>query len=1124
MRIPGMTAVVVLAALISHPARAQRQAAADTPATQPATPPLHPGTLYMVGYSHLDTQWRWIYPEVIGTYIPATMHDNFDLFEKYPHYIFNWTGANRYRLMKEYYPADFEKVKKYVAAGRWFPAGSAWEESLVDEPSAEAIVREVLYGNEFFRRELGKASDEMMLPDTFGFPASLPTILAHCGIKGFSTAKLTWGSAVGIPFNIGKWIGPDGRFIVAAMNAGAKGGYGAKVLSDPTTNPSWTTNLEANGQRDGLYIEYRYYGRGDRGGAPDEKSVALVEKALSEPGPIKVISATGAQMFDALTPEQIEKMPSYTGDLLLTNHSAGTPTSQAFQKWLNRKNELLADDAERASVAAELLGGQTYPLDKITDGWHLLMAGQFHDLLAGTALPKAIEYTWADGILARNELTTVRNDAVGAVCRGLDTRGSNVPLVVYNPLSVEREDVVESSVLFPAHGLSQPHQGDAPDAITAIGPDGKAVPAQVLSNNSGVLRVAILAHVPSVGFAVYGLQAGASAASSELKVTEDSLENHRYRVRLDENGDVAEIFDKRAKKELLAAPARLEFLSENSTDYPAWNVKYADRIAPPIDYVDRPAQTRIVESGPVRVGIEVTRHARGSTIVQSIRLAAGDAGNRVEFDTHIDWHSPGVVLKAAFPLTVANPMATYNWEAGTIQRGNNDPKKFEVPSHQWFDLTDTDNSYGVSVLEDCKYASDKPSNNTLRLTLIRTSRVVPTRYPDQATQDFGRHHFTYALSGHVGDWREGDTQWEAMRLNQPLTAFVDPAHEGPLGKTFSLLSLSTRQVAVRAVKLAEDGDRIIVRLQELSGKAASVRIQTGAISPVNVEEVDGQERHIGAAADTIDMNGYALRAFSLIPWQPTAGSNHQPALSAPQSQPLSLPFNVDVITQRGAADRAVKAKFDEAGDSLPAEMLPTSWQTEGIHFQFGTAGAPNAIECRGQTLSLPAGKFNRIYLLAAAADGEAKATFVCGDRPTALTIQDWSGYIGLTDNRVWKLADRPEWDHDWQQRFIGLTPGYVRSDPVAWYSSHRHGPDGADEIYQYCYLFKYRVDVPEGATSLTLPIEPRVKVLAASAAFDDNDTAIAPTQSWPWEGLAFTNPPPPPIETAPLPKSHHTNH
>src|ERR1035437_1854407 len=82
-------------------------------------------TLYVVGYAHLDTQWRWEYPTTIGQYIKNTMLFNFDLFEKYPHYIFNFSGANRYRMMKEYYPAEFAKVKEYVAKGRWFPAGSA---------------------------------------------------------------------------------------------------------------------------------------------------------------------------------------------------------------------------------------------------------------------------------------------------------------------------------------------------------------------------------------------------------------------------------------------------------------------------------------------------------------------------------------------------------------------------------------------------------------------------------------------------------------------------------------------------------------------------------------------------------------------------------------------------------------------------------------------------------------------------------------------------------------------------------------------------------------------------------------------------------------------------------------
>src|SRR5947209_20235850 len=101
-------------------------------------------TLYVVGYAHLDTQWRWEYPQVIQEYLPKTMRNNFALFEKYPNYIFNFTGANRYRLMKEYYPADFERLKQYVAAGRWFPAGSSMEEGDVNSPNAESIIRQIL--------------------------------------------------------------------------------------------------------------------------------------------------------------------------------------------------------------------------------------------------------------------------------------------------------------------------------------------------------------------------------------------------------------------------------------------------------------------------------------------------------------------------------------------------------------------------------------------------------------------------------------------------------------------------------------------------------------------------------------------------------------------------------------------------------------------------------------------------------------------------------------------------------------------------------------------------------------------------------------------------------------------
>src|SRR5271154_6763539 len=203
-------------------------------------------TLYVVGYAHLDTEWRWEYPQVIDEYIRKTMEDNFKLFDKYPHYIFNFSGANRYRFMKEYFPADFARVKKYVDEGKWFPAGSSMEEGDVNAPSAEGIIRQILYGNEWFRREFGKASAEYMLPDCFGFPASLPTILAHSGVKGFSTQKLVWGSSApgggpdsrertpeGTPFNVGVWVGPDGESVLAGLNPGSYGGGINSDLSKP---------------------------------------------------------------------------------------------------------------------------------------------------------------------------------------------------------------------------------------------------------------------------------------------------------------------------------------------------------------------------------------------------------------------------------------------------------------------------------------------------------------------------------------------------------------------------------------------------------------------------------------------------------------------------------------------------------------------------------------------------------------------------------------------------------------------------------------------------------------------------------------------------------------------------
>src|SRR5690242_3403568 len=286
----------------------QKKATIATPAIDLSKQP----TLYVVGYAHLDTEWRWEYPQTINEYLSKTLRNNFALSDKYPHYVFNFTGANRYRLMKEYYPADFARLKQYVAAGRWFPAGSSMEEGDVNSPNAESIIRQILYGNNWFRKEFGMASDEYMLPDCFGFPASLPSILAHAGIKGFSTQKLSsaWQPAphvggpdspektpAGIPFNVGIWEGTDGRTVIAALNPLS---YGSNVQYDISKAPppppgpdpglteqqnqqrtrrqeDWPQRIQTNGNLTGIFADYHYVGTGDVGGSPNESSVKLME-------------------------------------------------------------------------------------------------------------------------------------------------------------------------------------------------------------------------------------------------------------------------------------------------------------------------------------------------------------------------------------------------------------------------------------------------------------------------------------------------------------------------------------------------------------------------------------------------------------------------------------------------------------------------------------------------------------------------------------------------------------------------------------------------------------------------------------------------------------------------------
>jgi alpha-mannosidase len=1130
-------------------------------------------TLYVVGYAHLDTEWRWEYPQVIDEYIRKTMEDNFKLIDKYPHYVFNFSGANRYRFMKEYYPADFARLKTYVDQGRWFPAGSSMEEGDVNTPSAESIIRQVLYGNDWFRKELGKASAEYMLPDCFGFPSSLPTILAHSGVKGFSTQKLVWGSSApvggieslektpeGTPFNVGVWVGPDGESVLAGLNPGPYDGGVETDLSKPlpplppdaaleetrkklqairakldqeqgsghSSDPNdiaesyrlsnelealaqvdqdraqarhqhdWAGRVELNGKISGVFTDYHYYGTGDIGGAPHEEFVKNLEAIVTQgmtslppqngfffrredraegppmkvgDGPVHVISADAEQMFLDITPAEAAGLPRYTGEMELTNHSAGSLTSQGYQKRWLRKEELLADAAEKVSITANWLGARPYPLERLNDAWTLVMGGHFHDLAAGTATPRAYEFAWNDDVIALNQFAGVLSNATEAVADALNTEANGSPIVVFNPLNIAREDVVEAAVNFP---------GGVPNAVRVTDPDGKEVPAQISHG-----KVIFVAKAPSVGYGVYDVQPGAGTASI-LHVSENSLENEYYRVKLNSDGDVVSIFDKSSNKELLAAPARLAISYDNPENWPAWNMDWDQEQAAPKAYVSGPAKIRVVENGPARVAVEVSRETAGSKFVQTISLSAGNAGKRVEFANSIDWNTKESNLKATFPLTASNELATYNWDIGTIERPSARPKKFEVPSHQWIDLTDMSGEFGATILTDCKNGSDKPNDHTIRLTLIRTPGTRGG-YPDQGTQDIGHHEFVYGITGHAAGWRQAQTDWQGQRLNDPLIAFEVSKHTGALGREFSLLKVSNPRIRVLALKKAELSDEIIVRLVELDGKPQpDVRISFH--TPITAaREVNGQEQPVGTAivkgGDLVaSFTAYQPRTFAVRFAAPPIN------IAAVHSAPVTLHYDLATASNDGTK---AEGGFDSEGNSLPAEMLPTELAFNDVHFQLAPAktGAPNAVVARGQTIDLPAGRYNRLYILAASAEGDQQASFEVGSKKIELNIQDWGGFIGQWYDRQWSSGDTSS---DNYGKMIGLTPAYIKRADLAWYCSHHHNAAGKNIAYGYSYLFAYPIDLPVGSRTLTLPANNKVRILAISVA--EENPQVKPAQ------------------------------
>jgi len=1045
-----------------------------------------PKTAYMVADAHLDTQWNWDIQTTIRQYIPKTIRQNLHLLRTYPDYIFNFEGAVKYSWMKEYYPTEYEEVKKYIANGRWHLTGTSWDANETVIVSPESWLRNTLLGQTFFRDEYGKESTDVFLPDCFGFAYTIPTLASHCGLIGFSSQKLGWrtnpffdAKLQRYPYSVGLWQGIDGSRIMMAHGYG----YGQTYPdSDLSENRSLLREMNESTVPEG----YRYYGTGDTGGSPTIESVRAVMKGMKGNGPVTIKSATSDQLYkDYLPFDAHPELPVYDGELYMDVHGTGCYTSQAAMKLYNRQNEHLADAAERASVVSEWLGTAAYPSARLTDAWHRVLLHQFHDDLPGTSIPRAYEFSWNDELIALSQFSTVLTHAVSGVASKLNTNVSGTPVILHN------------TEAFAQHSIADVVLADGASAYSVSGPDGKRVASQVVTDSQGKKHLLIDANVPGVGFAVYGAKPASGKAFAERDVKE--VENNVYSLRFDANGDICSLVDKRSGKELVRqgeAIGLVIFDDCKSPSWPAWEILKNTVDKTPLKITEG-VSVRLIDDGPVRKTVRVTKQYGESTFNQYIHLYKGTQAERIDFQCEVDWHSTNSLLKANFPLSISNPNATYDLGLGSVQRGNNRDNMYEVYSHEWTDLTDASGDYGVSIFNNCKYGWDKPNDNTIRLSLLWAPKPNGG-YTYQEYQDMGWHTFTYCIEGHKGALDKAAAVKNSTMVNSPLHAFTSPKHKGELGRSFSFASSDNDNITVRALKKAEKGNEYVVRVYENSGKGEQKGILTFGAPIAKAVEADGTEKALGAASFSGNSLNVNIGSFSVKTYRITFAD--QPSVATPAQEPLTLPFNKRCFSFN---DFRRGADF-EGGNSYAAELLPkddiiTSGDVRFVlgekdgfngysaNRRMGTGrrarymnrtATPAPTPARRDTIALPEGNYNKVYLLAASTKGDTPCTLGIISQKgkkeilteAEICVPNYTGFIG-------------QWGHD------GHTRPFFKEADIAYIGTHRHSGT-EDEPFEYTYMFRIGIDLPAGSKSIILPKEDNVVLFAATAVCEDG--AVTP--------------------------------
>jgi alpha-mannosidase len=609
-----------------------------------------------VGHAHIDTAWLWPLREARRK-CARSFSTALALMDEYPDYRFACSQPAQYAWMKEHYPDIYRGIGSRVAAGQWEPVGAMWVEADCNLPSGEALARQLLHGKRFFMREFGYETKELWLPDVFGYPGSLPQLIAEAGCDHFLTQKLSWNDTNKPEHHTFMWEGIDGTRIFTHFPPADtyNGDFSASQVVSSVAN--FKDRLRSDRS---LYL----FGWGDGGGGPEPDMIEAARRFRDVEGAPRVELGTAREFFEHASAEA-KDLTTWVGELYFELHR-GTYTSQSRTKMLNRRAEQALREAEIWSVAA----GDEYPAAELENAWKKVLLNQFHDILPGSSIDWVYEDATRDLVGVASTAGMITDRAVTGIA------GQGPELAVFNVNSHQRREIVDL--------------GDRFRVVEA----------------------------PACGWAV---QKDASVRSEQqVTVSDGAMENDLLRVRWDHRGLLTSIWDKEAEREVLSPGAYgnlLQLHDDDPANWDAWDLDIEYRKT--VTDITGLSMQQVEQPGGLRGAVRFTREFGRSRFSQRMVLDA--ASRVLRFECDVNWQEMHKLLKVAFPVDVHSPQATYEIQFGHLSRPTHtntswDLARFEVCAQRWADLGEA--GYGVALLNDCKYGYDI-LGSVMRLSLLR---------------------------------------------------------------------------------------------------------------------------------------------------------------------------------------------------------------------------------------------------------------------------------------------------------------------------------------------------------------------------------------------------------------------